>query len=219
MLNRHMPQIALHFLNARGQLSSLQTWLEGALSETFSRSARLLPLGTVDVVVKAGTFVIPEKGHVGWAPEPGLIYLTVDPDHPSLRANEHNAIERMFAHELHHCARWDGPGYGKTLGDALTSEGLAGHFAQELYGAPPEPWECVPITVLRAHVADAAKAWEQVDYDHSAWFFGTGPLPRWLGYSLGYQIVARYLAAHTAASASSLVHAKAEEFRAMLGAV
>ncbi|MFX5570653.1 DUF2268 domain-containing putative Zn-dependent protease [Acinetobacter baumannii] len=33
--------------------------------------------------------------------------------------------------------------------------------------------------------------WSRDDHDHGAWFFGTGALPRWVGYSLGYQMVGR----------------------------
>lgn len=74
-----------------------------------------------------------------YAPEPGLIFLTVDPASDIFRANQEASLERMFAHELHHAARWAGPGYGSSLGEALVSEGLAGAFAQEICGGLPEP--------------------------------------------------------------------------------
>lgn len=88
----------------------------------------------LDVVIKAGKFVIPEKGHLGFCPEVGVVYLTVDPDNPAFYKNEAQSLERMFAHELHHAARWAGPGYGLTLGEVMVSEGLAGHFSLELLG-------------------------------------------------------------------------------------
>lgn len=207
-----MAELALHFLDPRGQLSPVEDWLQTVLHDAFARSAAMLPLGRVDAVVKAGTFVIPEKGHVGWAPEPGIIYLTVDPNHQSLHQNANNSLERMFAHELHHCARWDGPGYGMTLGEVLVSEGLAGHFVQEIYGPPLEPWESVPGPVLRLHLAEAQAEWDSRDYEHSRWFFGSRDLPRWLGYSLGFQIVDRYLA-ETGASAAGQAHFAAAGFR------
>ncbi|WP_206364112.1 DUF2268 domain-containing putative Zn-dependent protease [Paenirhodobacter ferrireducens] len=43
--------------------------------------------------------------------------------------------------------------------------------------------------------------------------------PAWVGYSLGYELVRRYLAAHGDARASNLVHADAADFRALLDAV
>jgi hypothetical protein len=41
---------------------------------------RLMPIHSLDVVVKAGKFVIPGKGHLGFCPEAGVIYITVDPE-------------------------------------------------------------------------------------------------------------------------------------------
>lgn len=125
----------------------------------------------------------------------------------------------MLAHELHHSSRWDGPGYGKTLGEALVSEGLAGHFAQEVYGAAPEPWEQLPVSTLRPHLSKAKAEWRSDEYNHGGWFFGSQDLPQWLGYSLGYQLVARYMAVHAHDRASGLVHADAGDFRAFLDAV
>ncbi|MVZ80379.1 peptidase, partial [Escherichia coli] len=51
------------------------------------------------------------------------------------------------------------------------------------------------------------------DYNHNVWFFGAGDLPRWLGYSLGFDLVARYLSAHPEHRASTLTDASAEVFR------
>lgn len=214
-----MPQIILHILDARDQLSHLRDWLDDTLKTTFDTSAALLPLGDTDVVVKTGKNVIPELGHMGYAPEPGVIYVTVDPDHPSLRENAGRSIERMLAHELHHSARWDGPGYGNTLGQALVSEGLAGHFEHELFGGRPNPWESLPSSTLRSYVTKARDEWDNTGYDHEAWFFGSPELPDGLGYSLGHQLVARYLSSHQSASASGLVHAGAEIFLPHLGEV
>lgn len=118
----------------------------------------------------------------------------------------------MFAYELHHCARWDGSGQGRTLGEALVSEGLEGHFVQEVLGEPPEPWECLPVSPLRAHIPAARAVWDESDYPHAAWFFGAGQMPRWTGYAHGYRFVGRYLEGHRDALASTLVHADAERF-------
>ncbi len=150
-----MPQITLHLINARGQLADIEDWLCERLRDAFAASARLLPLLETDVIVRAGKSVIPEKGHLGYAPEKGVICITIDPEHPALRANLDMSLERMLAHELHHSARWDGPGYGATLGEALVSEGLAGHFAQEVLGGTREPWESLPASILRPHIPSA----------------------------------------------------------------
>ncbi len=214
-----MPQMTLHFVNARQQLAGLEGWLSERLNDAFAASAELLPLQDTDVIVGAGKRVVPEKGHVGFAPETGVVYVTVDPEHPMLRANPGQSLERMLVHELHHSARWDGPGYGKTLGEALVSEGLAGHFAQEVFGAEPEPWEGLPTSALLPHVPKAQGEWGSTDYNHAEWFFGVSVLPRWLGYSLGYHLVGRYLGAHREARASRLAVADAKIFRAYMDAI
>ncbi|MFC3060475.1 DUF2268 domain-containing putative Zn-dependent protease, partial [Paenirhodobacter populi] len=160
-----------------------------------------------------------ETGHAGFATEAGVVYVTVDPGHAALRVNADLSLERMLAHALHHSARWDGPGYGRTLGAALVSEGLAGHFAQEVFGKGPEPWESLPVSVLRTHIPRAFHEWAYEGYAHEAWFFGSPDFPRWLGYSLGYQLVARYLASHPGVRASELVHGDARDFLPQLGEV
>ncbi|MFF7710226.1 DUF2268 domain-containing putative Zn-dependent protease [Pseudomonas sp. NPDC007930] len=210
-----MP-LHLHYLDARGALAEHRAWLQARLLSTYETASALLPLGPLDVIVKAGRQVIAEKGHLGYAPEPGVIYLTVDPANPQFSANPHASLERLFAHELHHAARWDGPGYGTTLGEALVSEGLAGAFALEALGGQPEPWECLPLQTLQAHVAQAERGWASTDYGHGRWFFGAGELPRWLGYSLGFALVNRYIAQHPGRCASALAHADAQVFRGVL---
>lgn len=211
-----MSSMELHFLNARGQIAEIRDWLQDSLIETHRRAAALLSLQPLDVVVQTGKRVIPEKGHVGYSPKPGAVFVTVDPDNPALQANADASFERMFAHELHHAARWDGPGYGSSLGAALVSEGLAGHFVLELFGDPPEPWERLPESEVRSHTARAAQEWDRTNYDHEAWFFGRGDLPRWLGYALGFRLVERFLSDHPGDKASNLAELEAQAFRSTL---
>ncbi|RVT85853.1 peptidase [Rhodobacteraceae bacterium CCMM004] len=214
-----MADLTLHLMSARGALDGLEEWLRQSIRAAHAACADRLPLGPLDLAVMAGRRVVPEKGHLGHAVGPGLVFVTVDPDNPALRANADRSLERMVAHELHHAARWDGPGYGDTLGAALVSEGLAGRFAREVWGDVPEPWEDLPAELVRAHLAQADAAWDARGYDHGAWFFGTGTLPRWLGYSMGYRLVCRHLEARPGTSAASLAHVAADAFRPALAAL
>lgn len=214
-----MSSMKLHFLDARGALADLGGWLEAVLSNTYEKANALMALRPLDVVVRAGARVVPQKGHLGYAPEPGVVFVTVDPGNPVLRANAEASLERMFAHELHHAARWDGPGYGSSLGEALVSEGLAGNFAQEIFGGPPEPWESLSLNQIRAHIAHGAREWNRRDYDHEAWFFGTADLPDGLGYSLGFRLIERFLSEHADYKASTLAGTDAQEFRSCLDAI
>ena len=211
-----MPLMKLHVLNANGALTRLRPWLTRRLRGAHRRAAAALDLPPLDVVIRAGTQVIPEKGHVGFAPAGGVIYITVDPSNSALLADHHASLQRMMAHELHHAARWAAMAPGRSLGAALVAEGLAGQFVQQLYGPPREPWEALDTEALAPHLAAARALWDSTDYDHPAWFFGTGALPRWLGYTLGFQLVARHLANHPDACAAGLVAAPDTAFRPLL---
>ncbi|HHR0680278.1 TPA: DUF2268 domain-containing putative Zn-dependent protease [Klebsiella aerogenes] len=167
-------------------------------------------------MIKAGKYVIPEKGHLGYTPEAGVVYLTVDPENPVFAKNDAQSLERMFAHELHHAARWAGPGYGLTLGEVIVSEGLAGHFSLELLGGEPEPWESLQSDVVQDYSSLIHEYWDRTDYGHDAWFFGAGNLPRWLGYTAGFSLVSSYFAASPHLKASMLTNINAEEFRAFI---
>jgi uncharacterized protein YjaZ len=158
----------------------------------------VLPLPSLDIMVqRLSGAVIPEIGMVGHAYRKRLFGLTLDPDNPHFpRCLEDGTLRRQVAHEVHHCLRMAAVGYGRTLGEALVSEGLAGRFASHLFGTPPEPWErAIDEAALRAHCPDAA-ALSTPGYDYAAWFFGaSGQHPRWLGYTLGYRIAGDWLAA------------------------
>jgi len=208
-----MSQMTLHILNSQQKLTAHCEWLYDCLNDTYERAKRVMPLPSVDVVVKAGTYVIPEKGHLGYCPEPGLIYITVDPEHAAFCKNDAQSLERMFAHELHHAARWAGPGYGFTLGEVIVSEGLAGHFSLELFGGKPELWESLDPEMVKPYAQKMCENWHQTHYDHNAWFYGTSDLPRWLGYTAGFNLVARYLAQFSNLKASMLANINADEFR------
>lgn len=108
-----MASMKLHFLDAR-HAPDIHDWLHNCLIETHQKAASLMPLQPLDVVVQTGKRIIPEKGHLGYAPKPGVVFITVDPDNPALKANANASLERMLAHEFHHAARWDGPGYSSS---------------------------------------------------------------------------------------------------------
>lgn len=188
----------LHWLEAEG---SLAPWRERIVAEIDAAREAIATLAAppgLDILVQrlpgAG---IPELGMVGHAYRKALFALTLDPDNANFAASlADGTLRRQVAHEAHHCLRMGAVGYGRNLGDALVSEGLAGQFVRRLFGSPPEPWEAaVTEAQLREHRPDAATL-AAPRYDHNAWFFGVGGrLPRWIGYTLGYRIVADWLAA------------------------
>lgn len=88
------------------------------------------------------------------------------------------------------------------------SEGLAGHFVKRLFDTPPEPWECAVEPDTAATFFPKADELASTNYGHGAWFYGEGgKYPVWLGYTLGYVIVGRWLHTVPAADVSTLVNA------------
>lgn len=206
----------LHLVNARGQLGPCADVVRAAVAEAEGRMAAVAPPLALDITAYAARGLPEGLIVMGHAYEPGVIGLQID----VTQAPERLRLDllKTLYHELHHALRWDGPGYGETLGGALASEGLAQCFLHEMMDTAPEPFEdAVPDSVCEAWRPVALAGFDDADYDHDAWFFGTGEMPPWLGYTLARRMVGRYLTLHPQATALSLAHADAEVFRAMLG--
>jgi uncharacterized protein YjaZ len=94
----------------------------------------------------------------------------------------------------------EGPGYGTTVGEAIVIEGLADAFSLLAFpSTPPLPWANALqpeeldkfSTLARSH----ATTTDTPDL-HSQWFFGSGDMPRWAGYTVGATWVRDFLATH-----------------------
>ncbi|ROM33716.1 hypothetical protein BK648_23330 [Pseudomonas poae] len=208
-----MDAWTLHWLEASGSLAAFHQVLNEEFEVAYRAIARWMPPPRLDVLIqRLPGETLAELGLVGRAYRSTMFSLTLDPDNPNFAASlKDGAVHRHIVHEVHHCLRMAGPGYGWTLGEALISEGLAGQFVRHVLGSEPEPWE-------RAHDLETLQAapvslneLEATYYDHSAWFFGTGDKPRWLGYALGYQMVGRWLAITGAPDATDWVNVPAKD--------
>ncbi len=209
-----MTNWRLHWLEAEGELGPWRSAITAEIEAARRALAVHVMVPRLDILVQrlAGA-VIPEIGMAGHAHRKSLFAVTLDPDNPRFaRSLEDGTLRRQVAHEAHHCMRMAGPGYGRSLGEALVSEGLAGRFTAYLFGNPPEPWECaVDDETLRAHLPDVAEL-ADCSYDHASWFYGVGQArPRWLGYTLGYRMVGDWLAATPEVSGGLWVDVSATE--------
>ena len=149
---------------------------------------------------------IPDWGVGGYAPAPGLIEVTLNPDRFDAAL-----LLRTLVHEMHHLIRWDGPGYGRSLGEALVSEGLAGHFVLQVLGGKPDPWDAV--TPAAGVARQAMNEWARLNHDHARWFLGKGDLRKWTGYGLGHRLIAEHLAQAQGDDAVTLSTTRADAFR------
>lgn len=184
----------LHWLEAAGDLQACQPEITRQAEAARRILSSVMQPPPLDILVQcAPAAVIPETGIGGYAYSKTLFSLSLDPANPQLAQTLSNgALMRTILHEVHHCLRMGGPGYGWTLGEALVSEGLAGQFVSWLLDSPPERWErACELHWLRDNPVTLAGL-NSRHYDHAAWFFGNGPYPRWYGYTLGYQLVAAW---------------------------
>ncbi len=182
----------VHIADASGVLRPFVQRITQSILAAEDRVGHVIALPDVDVVVQnVPGRVIQELGYVGYAPTGSLVHLSFDADNDHLPDTLGEALERQVAHEANHVMRWRGPGYGRTLGAALMSEGLAGQFTRQLYLNAPEPWE-VPAEEDLSFLPEVVSQWEE-PYDHVEWFFGGNKRPHWLGYRLGYRLVGRHI--------------------------
>ncbi|MGK9085293.1 DUF2268 domain-containing protein [Brucella intermedia] len=180
----------LHWLTASGGLEEFEQPIFIEITAAFRTLEHFVSPPKLDILLNRSKHIIPEIGILGRSHNSMLFSLNFDPDNPNLKPSLTNGtLQRQLLHEIHHCMRMAGPGYGWTLGEALVSEGMAGHFVQHLMNTPPELWErAVPIDRLKVHCPTVAEL-QSTDYDHAEWFFGRGEIPRWLGYSMGFELV------------------------------
>ena len=195
-------------MSQAGELDSgLRTQLIATVSTTMQAAAGLLSLQPVVVEVNTDqSFVIPELGAGGYNPSTDRVQISIDLGRDDLETVIQEALPLILAHELHHAKRRATVGYGATLIQAVASEGLADHFALELLGGDPPPWAvALERDELEAWIAEAL-AYGSGPYDHAQWFLGAdGTIPRWAGYSIGFSLVADFLADHPEALPSTLV--------------
>jgi uncharacterized protein YjaZ len=214
-------------------LHELRRNLLEQVTATYSQlEAHLFPdvaMPSVNVSLTAGQAVIPELGIGGSALVRGAIDVVLDPTNANLkRSLDVGQLARTLCHEFHHCLRHESIGYGRTLGEALVSEGLADQFDRELNGGSGQIWDnALSDQQWRMLLPRVEEALLRPQYDHASWFFGRldGTVPRWTGYSVGYHLVGEYLTDHPlerpsrmgATSATQVLRTAWPKLRASMG--
>ncbi|OGI35532.1 MAG: hypothetical protein A2259_00155 [Candidatus Moranbacteria bacterium RIFOXYA2_FULL_43_15] len=188
-------QIYIHFLETESRLDSkLKETLEETIKVHAANACSLLGIAYVNITVYPNpNFVVPETGEGGYAASGDWFQIYIDSTRPEKElvkiVNEN--IPLTTYHELNHVARWNNTGYGSTLPEAIISEGLASVFAAENWDKANSPW----VKYSQEEIDELLKIYKNRDknldsaYSHDDWFYGTGDLPRWIGYKLGFQIV------------------------------
>lgn len=154
----------------------------------------------VSIAVDAAA-VIPEIGVGGFTdPASGAVRISLDPDHANGTEQSITVwLPQVLAHELNHSKRiLEGPGYGTTVGEAIVTEGIADAFSLHAFpSTPPLPWANAlqpdDLEQLSTLARSNATTTNTPDL-HSEWFFGSGDIPRWAGYTIGAAWVRDFLA-------------------------
>ncbi len=166
----------------------------------------LLPLDGITIRVEADSrLVIPEIG-IGARADANTIHLAFNSNLPAQSAALDSELLPLLAHEMHHVARFHAVGFISNLFEAMINEGLADHFSVEVAGADPPIWASALTEEQLATWSERARAeWFDSSYNHDAWFFGLSPvIPRWAGYSIGFDLVRQFLAANPSRRPSKL---------------
>jgi uncharacterized protein YjaZ len=189
--------------------------IRALIEATLRQVIKVVPLTAVSItVVPDPKRAIPTFGMGGRTPNANTVFLYLDLAFPEFPRVVSERLPSLLMHELHHCLQWRGLGYGRTLFEALISEGLADHFALELLGAK-HPWSnAFPRDETAKYLALAQPEFDSTTYSHPRWFFGGDhSLPWWTGYTLGFRLVEAYKEQHPGETAITLVQMPARVFR------
>ena len=135
----------------------------------------------VEIIVQAGTNVIPETGENGGVGVPTSVYWTVDPKHPGGVIAVANAqLRATLFHELYHLVRLT-QFASESLVDQAISEGLATAFERD-FGGAPVPWGVYPSNVMEWTKEFLALPG---DAPRDQWMYNHSDGRRWIGYKVG----------------------------------
>jgi len=201
---------------------------------------RVRVVSDATIAFESGTRVIPETGLVALTAGQ-RVKVIVDVSRPDWLESLRRWLPAALAHELCHIVRvrvfigsvdptippppdskamsveafmaWN-RGRPPTLGDFVIHEGLADHFAQEILGDGPYPWDqALQGEQLEHWVSYVLEHWEDADYVIPAWVGGSDEIPRMAAYAVGYHLVEDYLAARPGLRTSQLMLEPATTFR------
>lgn len=208
---------SIHILSASGELKKYSKELRSVTKVAVFKVKKLLPLKDIDIIFYNNPKkTIAEIGGLGGSTfDTHTIFISLNHLHPNFRRAIKHELLPLLAHELFHAVHVSQHQCGTTMLEAMISEGLADHFSMEVTGKKiASPWSYALTTnEKKKMLKKAKKEWHKLTYDHSKWFFGAHDksVPRWTGYTLGYDLVEKYLRTK-GLKASELVFASMSSF-------
>lgn len=169
---------------------------------------------TIDVIVfNSRESTVRSTATGGYALDAMAILLYIDCSSKYANMAVDRWVKASLQHELAHIVRNATRGYGKTLLETMVSEGTASYVEQGLNQKLRIPY----IQRIRGEekfLRHAKKIMKRKKYDHGAWYFGSGAIPNWMGYRLGYNIVSAFMKRCPKVSIAELVRLPAQQIYA-----
>jgi len=208
--------VNIFVLTAGGRLGKYKDRIIKTAKESVKIIKKKIPIPDVDIVFYDNPeYTIPHLGICGFNQNANLIFVYLDPKFRNFKRTINEEIIRVIAHELYHSARWKAVGFRETLLKALVNEGLADHFELEVTNKKPQKWD-TSLTAKQFGIMKkkSVKEFNSKKYNHEEWFFGSNErrIPKWAGYTIGFNLVGNYLKKHPDKKPSQLFAVKAEEF-------
>lgn len=208
-----IKNINLHILKADKGIKDISNEAVTILEKSVEEITKILPVEDVDIIFFSNpNWAIKEIGIGGYCPTKNTIQISVDTKFKNLKKSLIEELPKTLAHEFHHISRDRTVGYGTTLGEVLVTEGLADHFAIEVFGEKPNIWNTALSKKEISKFLEIAKSnFSNKNYDHYKWFFGSKEkeMPNWTGYTIAFEIIKIYLKENPGTKASQLVNIEA----------
>ena len=202
-------------LDAAGKLNKYVNILEEIAKKSINETVNKIPVDNVNIVFYDAKFRNTEGfGFGGYTLTNNLLMIPIDSKFESLEESVKKNLSRLIVHELYHCLRDYSFEGQPTLLESLINEGLADCFEIEISNEKPSLLDtALNENQLQKFNEQAKKEYNNKEYNHDAWFFGTtDDIPKWTGYTLGFFLVKNYLEKHPKEKPSTIYGLKAEEF-------
>ncbi len=207
--------INIHIQSSSKDLKPFTKVLKSVVESVELSIKKLIPLGDIDIVFYYNPeATLKESGIGGYTPCKNVIFLPLDPKNPNFKKGLKDKFSYTLAHEINHAIRFRTPIPQDTLLEDMISEGLADHFAMEITKRKNPPAWSTAITEKekKEWFKKASRKWHSPNYDHNAWFYGSKNIPRWTAYTLGYDLITKYLQENPKIKPSEIISADASIF-------
>jgi uncharacterized protein YjaZ len=198
------------------ELSTYSKEIQVITDSVVSAIEKVTPIGDIDIVFYNNPeTVIKELGIGGFTPLENTIFMSLDVNNPNFKESLKGELEYTITHEINHAIRFRTPIPKETLLEAAISEGLADHFAVQITGKKPAAWTHALTDVEeKGMIERMKKEWNEAPYNHNAWFYGSKEMniPRWTAYTIGFNLVGKYLEANPDTKASDIISAETKLF-------